>query len=607
MDMLGQVIVFLSCAVVMVPLARRLGLGAVLGYLAGGILIGPWVLGLISDVETILHFSELGVVLLLFVIGLELRPQRLRVLRRLILVDGMLQFILTSLALWPLAAWWLGAIDKGLLVAVVLALSSTAIGLQMLAEKKQLSAPYGRSAFGILLLQDMAVIPLLALIPLFAGRSAAADDGPGLWWALAQTIVTIGLIIFGGRFLLRRVFRLIVQAGVREIFVAAVLLVALGTALLAEWAGLSMALGAFLAGLLLSDSEFRHELEAGIEPFKGLLLGLFFIAVGMSIDFGQVVAGPGLIFGIVAVLMVVKFGVLLLVGRLSGLGRRSSLSLAFALPQAGEFGFVLFSVALEQGALGSAVVDPLIVAISISMALTPLMYFINERWVQPHMVAGEPLPQFEGIPDDHGEPQVIVAGLGRIGQIVARNLSMLGIHFTALDFDQQQVDFVRRFGHQVFYGNATNLDVLHAAGADHARLFVLTISDIDVSIETARMLRRHFPELRIHARARNRQHAMELKALGVDYVIREAWLSSLELARVTLRTLGVANPSRYVDMFREHDERTLEEQVRHKDDHETLVRIDRRSREQLAELFEEDRAALAVKRESPGNGDDRPD
>jgi len=607
MDMLGQVIVFLSCAVVMVPLARRLGLGAVLGYLAGGILIGPWVLGLISDVETILHFSELGVVLLLFVIGLELRPQRLRVLRRLILVDGMLQFILTSLALWPLAAWWLGAIDKGLLVAVVLALSSTAIGLQMLAEKKQLSAPYGRSAFGILLLQDMAVIPLLALIPLFAGRSAGADDGPGLWWALAQTIVTIGLIIFGGRFLLRRVFRLIVQAGVREIFVAAVLLVALGTALLAEWAGLSMALGAFLAGLLLSDSEFRHELEAGIEPFKGLLLGLFFIAVGMSIDFGQVVAGPGLIFGIVAVLMVVKFGVLLLVGRLSGLGRRSSLSLAFALPQAGEFGFVLFSVALEQGALGSAVVDPLIVAISISMALTPLMYFINERWVQPHMVAGEPLPQFEGIPDDHGEPQVIVAGLGRIGQIVARNLSMLGIHFTALDFDQQQVDFVRRFGHQVFYGNATNLDVLHAAGADHARLFVLTISDIDVSIETARMLRRHFPELRIHARARNRQHAMELKALGVDYVIREAWLSSLELARVTLRTLGVANPSRYVDMFREHDERTLEEQVRHKDDHETLVRIDRRSREQLAELFEEDRAALAVKRESPGNGDDRPD
>ncbi|MFU8878166.1 MAG: monovalent cation:proton antiporter-2 (CPA2) family protein, partial [Wenzhouxiangellaceae bacterium] len=529
MDMLTQAIIFLLAAVIMVPLARKLGLGAVLGYLIAGILIGPWALGLISDVQTILHFSELGVVLLLFVIGLELRPQRLKVLRRLILFDGLSQFVLSTLALWPFAAWWLGSVQQGLLVAVVLALSSTAIGLQMLAEKKQLSQPYGRSAFGILLLQDIAVIPLLALIPLFSpGGGVIGQDDQSLWLSILQTTVIIGAIIFGGRWLLKPILTAIVRSRIREIFIATVLLVALGTAVLAEWAGLSMALGAFLAGVLLSESEYRHELEAGIEPFKGLLLGLFFMAVGMSIDFGRVISGPALILSIVVVLMTVKFGVLLVVGRIVGLDRASTLSLAFALPQAGEFGFILFSVAVDQNALSASITDPLIVAISISMALTPLMYWINERWVQPRMgTPAEDHPQFEDIPDDHGEPQVIIAGLGRVGQIVARNLSMLDIHFTALDFDQDQVDFVRRFGHKVFYGNATNPDVLHAAGADHATLFVLTISDIDISIETARMLKRHFSNLRIHARARNRQHALELKALGVDYVIRETWLSSL--------------------------------------------------------------------------------
>ncbi|MDT8438775.1 MAG: monovalent cation:proton antiporter-2 (CPA2) family protein [Wenzhouxiangellaceae bacterium] len=593
MGMLGQAIVFLLAAVVMVPIARKLGLGAVLGYLIAGVLIGPWVLALVSDVETILHFSELGVVLLLFVIGLELRPQRLKVLRRLILFDGLAQLTLTTLALWPLAAWWLDSARLGILVAVVLALSSTAIGLQMLAEKKQLAQPYGRSAFGILLLQDIAVIPLLALIPLFAPGGTVGQQGQPVWFSVLQSALVIAAIIFGGRRLLKPILTAIVRARIREIFIAAVLLVALGTAALAEWAGLSMALGAFLAGVLLSESEYRHELEAGIEPFKGLLLGLFFMAVGMSIDFGRVVSGPVLILSIVAVLMSVKFAVLLIVGRLAGLDRASSLSLAFALPQAGEFGFILFSVAIEQNVLATAVTDPLIVAISISMALTPLMYWINERWVQPRLVLGSrESPQLEDIPDDHGEPQVIIAGLGRVGQIVARNLSMLDIHFTALDFDHDQVAFVRRFGHKVFYGNATNPDVLRAAGADHATLFVLTISDIEISIETARMLKRHFPNLRIHARARNRQHALELKALGVDYVIREAWLSSLDMARETLRALGVKNPARYVDLFRQHDEQVLDEQVQHKDDEEALRELDHRSREQLAELFEEDHALL---------------
>jgi len=593
---LTEVLIYLASAVVLVPLARALGLGAVLGYLVAGVLIGPWALGLVTDVEAILHFSELGVVLLLFVIGLELRPSRLYVLRRLIFGNGLLQMLGTTLVLWPAAWLWLDDAGDGLLVAVVLSLSSTAIGLQMLAEKRQLQAAHGRAAFGVLLFQDLAVIPLLALMPLLAAGQGGGEAGAESSLAVqaVRTLLVIALIVGAGRVLLPQLFRLLVLTRVREVFLAATLLVALGTALLAEWAGLSMALGAFLAGMLLSDSEFRHEIEAGIDPFKGLLLGLFFIAVGMSIDFGQMLVQPGLVFGLVAVLVVLKAAVLYPLGRWSGLDKRSAASLAVALPQAGEFGFVLFTLALGLGLLGADVVGPLIAAISISMALTPLLYFVGERWIAPRLAGAEPNGrQLEELPADHGEPRVIIAGLGRVGQIVARNLSMLDIHFTALDFDQEQVEFVRRFGHRVYFGNASNPDVLRAAGADHASLFVLTISDIELSVATAAMIRRHFPNLRIHARARNRQHALELRALGVEYVIREAWLSSLDLARATLATLGVRHAERYVDLFRQHDEAALEAQIGHKDDEAMLMSIDRRSREQLADLFESDRDVIA--------------
>ena len=590
MEFLFEVVIFLAAAVVMVPIARRLGLGAVIGYLAAGILIGPWVFGLIQNVDHILHISELGIVLLLFVIGLELRPSRLRVLRRLIFVGGGAQLALSTLVLWPAAAWWLDSAKAGLIVAVVLSLSSTAIGLQMLAEKKQLTTPYGRSAFGVLLFQDIAVIPLLALIPLFGDGGGIRPESGFAVQALTSAVIIAGIIL-GGRLLLRPVLRLIVLSGVREVFLAAVLLVALGTAMLAEWAGLSMALGAFLAGVLLSDSEFRHELEASIDPFKSLLLGLFFIAVGMSIDFGRVLGEPGLIAVLVGVLMLLKFGVLLVVGRLMGLDNRSAVSLAFALPQAGEFGFVLFTVAVGEGVLSPDIVNPLIAAISVSMLLTPFLYLINERLVQPRLIGGSTAP-LSDLPDDHGEPRVIIAGMGRVGQIVARNLSMLDIHFTALDFDQQHIEFVQRFGHRAYYGNAANFDTLRVAGAAQANLFVLTISDMDISIATAEMVRRHFPHLTIHARARNRRHALELKALGVDYVMRETWLSSLDMARQALTTVGVRRADRYVDMFRRHDEDVLDEQVHYKDDLEAMAKIDRRSRDDLVELFEEDRSII---------------
>lgn len=592
MSELAEVIIFLAAAVVMVPLARWAGLGAVLGFLAAGVLIGPWVLGLIDDVDTILHFSELGVVLLLFLIGLELKPSRLWVLRRLVFVVGSFQLLLTTLLLWPLAAWWSGSWGIGLLVAIVLSLSSTAMGVQILAEKKQLGASHGRQAFGILLMQDIAVIPLLAIIPLFAGGEVDPDvDGSILFGLLQAAAVIVGLVL-AGRFLLRPTLRVIAATGVPEVFVAMALLVVLGTAVLADYAGLSMALGAFLAGVLLADSEYRHEIEAAIDPFKGLLLGLFFIAVGMSIDFGRVMASPLGILALVGVIMAVKLVALLLVGRIAGLDRRSTVSLAMALPQAGEFAFILFAVAVNEGVMSAERVDPLIVAVTISMALTPLMYVINEKLLQPRLSVGEPKREADRIPDDHGEPRVIIAGFGRVGQIVGRNLSMLGIHFTALDNNPEHVEFVRKFGHKIFYGDANRLDVLRAAGAGEASLFILTISDPDRSIRTAEMVRRHFPKLKIVARARNRDHAMELMGLGVDEVIRETWLSSLAMARDALRAMGVRKSNRYVDRFAEHDEETLREQVEHRGDHERLARIERKSREQLEDLFAEDRRLL---------------
>jgi glutathione-regulated potassium-efflux system ancillary protein KefC/glutathione-regulated potassium-efflux system protein KefB len=592
MEGLAQVVIYLAAAVVMVPLARFVGLGAVLGFLSAGVVIGPWVLGFVDDVETILHFSELGVVLLLFIIGLELKPSRLWVLRRLVFAAGLAQMAITTLLLWPAASWWAESWGIGLLIAVVLSLSSTAMGVQILAEKRQLGTPYGRQAFGILLLQDMAVIPLLAIIPLLSGNGVGADAPGSLLLGVLEVVAFIVGLILAGRFLLRPVLRAIASANVPEVFVAMALLVVLGTAVLAEHVGLSMALGAFMAGVLLADSEYRHEIEAAIDPFKGLLLGLFFIAVGMKIDFGRIMSEPLSVLVMVVVLMSLKFIALLIVGRLTGLNRRSSLSLAMALPQAGEFAFILFSVAVAEGVMQQGRVDVLIVAVTISMALTPLLYVVNEKWLQPALATPDPEPEPDPIPDDHGEPQVIIAGFGRVGQIVARNLSMLGIHFTALDNNPTHVEFVRKFGHKIFYGDANRLDVLRAAGADHARLFILTISDPERSIQTADMVRRHYPDLPILARARNRDHAMELLALGVDDVIRETWLSSLAMARHALRSLGVRRADRYVDRFAEHDEATLREQIEHRGDHDRLARIERKSREQLEALFSEDRRLL---------------
>ena len=585
MSLLAEAAVFLAAAVVAVPLSRRLKLGAVLGYLAAGVAIGPWGLRLVTEVDNILHFAELGVVLLLFIIGLELQPSRLWVLRKSVFGLGGAQVLATG-ALLAAAGLALGLSGQAALVmGLGLAMSSTAFVLQVLAERNQLTTRHGRSAFAILLFQDLSVIPLLALIPLLGASGAANPPDP--WLSAATALAVIALVVAGGRLLLRPVFQLVAQSKMQEIFTAAALLVVIGVSLLMVGVGLSMSLGAFLAGVLLADSEFRHELEANIEPFKGLLLGLFFIAVGMSVDLGVIGTQPLLVAGAVVGLMWAKAVVLWLIGRGSGCGTASARNLAAALCQGGEFAFVLFNLAAGHAIMDRALVDLLVVVVSLSMMLTPLALLVNDT-LSRRFAAVEVRP-FDTI--DADEPQVIIAGFGRVGQIVGRLLVVRKIPFTALDASPEQVDAVRRFGSKVYYGDASRVELLLAAKADKARLFVLAIDDVEASIRTAETVRRHFPGLKIYARARNRFHAYRLMDLGVELFERETFLSSLHLAQQVLAALGM--PSRdaqqMVARFKAHDEATLARQHAVYHDESKLIQTSKEAADELQGLLESDR------------------
>ncbi len=584
MTLLHETAIFLGAAIIAVPLFRQLGFGSVLGYLAAGMVIGPWGLGLISGVDSILHFAELGVVLLLFIIGLELQPSRLWVLRKSIFGLGAAQVIVTG-ALLALCGYALGlSIETSVIVGLGLAMSSTAFVLQMLAEKKQLTATHGRSAFAILLFQDLAVIPLLALIPLL-GVSNAAPLGTGVLVQTGKVVLVLIAIVVGGRFLLRHVFRVIARSGSQEIFTATALLVVIGASLLMELVGLSMALGAFLAGVLLADSEYRHELEANIEPFKGLLLGLFFIAVGMSANVGLIISGPLQVLALVAGLLFAKFAVLFVLGKLFGHSNESARNLAVVLPQGGEFAFVLLSAAAIHQVLERDLADLLIVVVTLTMAATPLLFAFNEsvlrRWRHPTVE----FDKVEG--SDH---QVIIAGFGRVGQIVGRILRVKKIPFTALEPSSSQVDFVRRFGNKIYYGDPSRLDLLRAAHADRAKVFVLTTEDIVSSIRTAETVRKHFPHLEIYARAHNRRHAHLLMDIGVKYLIRETFLSSLEMAEHILRGLGKSEEEakNTVQIFKWHDDATLIKQHAIHHDESKLIQSAKEAASELEELFESD-------------------
>jgi monovalent cation:proton antiporter-2 (CPA2) family protein len=588
-SLLRETVVFLLAAVIAVPLFKRLGIGAVLGYLTAGVLIGPRAFGVVRDVGNILHFSELGVVLLLFIIGLELQPSRLWALRKPVFGLGGAQVALTGIV-FALAGVFFGlSVTAAVVVGVVLSFSSTAFALQLLAERKQLTTHYGRAAFAILLFQDLAAIPLLAVIPLLGHGAAGVDqswDVPGI----AKAVAVVLAVSLGGRWLLRPYLRLAASAASHEVFIAAALLVVVGTALIMQEAGLSMALGAFLAGVLLADSEYRHELEADIDPFKGLLLGLFFIAVGMSVDLRLVAQQPLVIAGLVLGLTAVKSLLLYGLGRLAGQRHGAAVNLALYISQGGEFAFVLFGVAAGARLLDPALADRLVVVVSISMALTPLLVALNERYLRIGQAADKP-PEFDRIePREH---RVIIAGFGRFGQMIARTLRMKKIPFTALEASFEQVDFVRRFGNKIYFGDASRLDLLRAARADLAEIFVLAIDDVEASVRTAEMVKKHYPHLRIYARARNRVHAYRLMDLGVDKLIRETFLSSLELARDVLVGLGhsPAEADEAVHRFREHDEGLLQRQHKIHHDEAQLIAAAKQGAQELERLFEQDTPA----------------
>ncbi|MET0116090.1 MAG: glutathione-regulated potassium-efflux system protein KefC [Sedimenticola sp.] len=552
-SLLLNAVTYMGAAVVAVPLAKRLGLGSVLGYLIAGIIIGPWGLGMIDNVEDILHFAEFGVVLLLFLIGLELNPKRLWAMRRPILGMGGMQVGLTILALFAIGRLAGLTTESALIIAMGLSLSSTAIALQTLTEKHLLTTHAGNSAFSVLLFQDIAVIPMLAMIPFLGGT--VTDQGDPLTGAL-KVIAAIGGIVVLGHYLTRPIFRYIAKTGLREIFTAFTLLLVIGIALLMQLVELSMALGTFLAGVLLAESEYRHELEVEIEPFKGLLLGLFFISVGMSIDFGVLFSNPLLILSLVALLVLVKLTVLwLIASRCKDPIPISQRPLfAFLLCQGGEFAFVIFSAAKGAGALEDRLADPLFVIVAISMITTPLLMIIYERYIAPRYVEVGEERQPDRVEED-GNP-VIIAGFGRFGRIVGRLLHASRIPTTILDHDPDHIERVREFGYKVYYGDATRSGVLHAAGADKAKLLVLALDDPEAGLQVVDLVQKQFPNLKILARASDISHGFALRDRGVEIFQREILESALLLGEEALKELGYGayQAKQAAHAFRDHDE-----------------------------------------------------
>lgn len=582
---LRTAVVFLLATVIAVPLTKRFRLGAVLGYLLAGVAIGPQLLGLIKDTEGVATISEFGVVLMLFVIGLELSPQRLWVMRRSVFGTGLLQVLASSVAIGAAAYVLFGLSGKAaVIVGGSLALSSTAFGLQILAERKEAGAAYGRQVFAVLLFQDLAAIPLIAAVPLLASSTAQNFDP----FAVLRTIGVILAVVVGGRYLLRPVFRFVARADSVEVFTATALLVVMGVALLMDLAGVSATLGAFLAGMLLADSEYRHEMESNIEPFKGLLLGLFFISVGMSMDISLLLRRPGLIFGLLAALLLLKSLLLWPLGRLlGGLNRSDTLRMLVLLACGGEFAFVLLRQAAEQRLIDVGQRDALVLTITLTMALTPLLVVLAAKAL--NVMPKKPVREFDTI--DTAPPRVIIAGFGRVGQIIARVLRAQGIPFVALEHSAEQVDFSRRFGTvNLFFGDPARPELLRAAQADKAEVFVLATDDPEANLHTARLVRRQYPHLKIIARARNRQHVFRLMDLGIEEPVRETFHSGLKMTRKTLEALGLSHELAVdrVERFRRHDEDLLKKQALVYDDETKLMQSTRDALVDLQRLFEAD-------------------
>ena len=572
-DFFYQAIIFLSAAVVSVPLAKRLGLGSALGYLLAGVIIGPYFLKLVGAEGTdIMHFAEFGVVMMLFLIGLEVKPSLLWNMRRSIFGLGGLQMLITTLIIGGISMLFGLNILQAIAIGLIFSMSSTAIVLQTLAEKGLMKTPAGRGSFSVLLFQDIAVIPILAILPLMANQvrtrsidlhepvlnETTVSALPG-WQQVLLIVGLVALIIIGGRFLARYVFRFIAQTGLREIFTATALLLVIGIAVAMDKVGLSPALGTFLAGVVLADNEYRHELEANIEPFKGLLLGLFFIAVGSSMDFKIFADQPGTVLGILGILILVKFIVLFFLGRFFRMRTGQEILFSFALAQTGEFAFVLISFSSQNAILPEEVSGIMLIVVALSMLVTPLLLIINDRLVQPLFIKA----QKEQEPDEIGEQDnpVLIAGFGRFGVVIGRFLRANGIGATVLDTNPDNIRFLRKFGFKVYYGDANRSDLLEAAGAEKAKVIIIAVDDREQINHIVEQVQRHYPHLKIYARASDVRHTFELSDMNIAGYRRETYDSSVDLA---VRVLGELGFSRYqanraARSFRYHDEIMMKE------------------------------------------------
>ena len=603
---------YLAAAVIAVPIARALGLGAIIGYLAAGIAIGPWGLALVSNVQDILHFAEFGVVLMLFLVGLELQPGRLWSLRRPILGLGMAQMAGCALLLWG-CAWALGLPWRVALVgALGLALSSTAIALQVLNERNLLRTDSGQKAFSILLFQDVAAIPILALLPLLGVAARAEALQPhaplDLLPEALKIIAVVAAIVFGGRWVLRPLLRWIAKSKTPEIFTAASLFLVVGIAMLMLTVGLSMALGAFLAGVLLADSEYRRELETDIEPFKGLLLGLFFVAVGMSIDFGVIAHHPFAMLGLLLGFLAIKAAVIWLLARVTAMAYQERPLFTLLLAQGGEFAFVVFQSGATFGAIAPDHASLLIGAVALSMLMGPLLLVWLDRVLLQRHATLQSAPQAQEISEPQSAP-VIIAGFGRYGQIVARMMLAQGVPATVLDHSVEMLEVAHTFGYRVFYGDATRVNLLRMAGAQQARILVVAVDAPEQSLKIVQLAKKHFPHLHIVARARDVTHWHALRDLGVQHVERELFESSLRTARTVLELTGLsqADADALAERFRAHNIALSERMYEHHNDREAMIAVARQGRQQLVEqLAKERQERMAAAEAGSGLTPDKP-
>lgn len=612
-EFLYGALLYLAAAVISAPLAKRLGLGSVLGFLAAGALIGPSALNLVgSEGENVKHFAEFGVIVMLFLVGLELEPEKLWSLRKKIFGLGLMQVVCVALAIaaagYAFAASW----QEALVIGLVLAMSSTAIVLQSLAEQGVLKAPVGQSVFSVLLFQDISVIPILALMPLLATAQASGGAGHGAsliadfpaWQQAFIIIAAVAGLILAGRYLMRPLFRIVAETGAREIFVAFALLLVVAITLLMSLIGLSPALGTFLAGVVLADSEYRHELEMDLQPFKGLLLAIFFIAVGAGIDFTLLFTSPVLLLAGLALFVAVKLAVHLGLARMFAMPGADASRFSIALTQGSEFGFVLITFAGGLGLLSGTMPAMLTAIIALSMAVSPLLMMLDAKVIQPRFADGDFLRDQDTI--THNGVDAIIAGHGRFGMTVGRLLNAQGMKTVLLDLDPSQVDALRKYGFKVYYGDALRLDLLEAAGAREARVIVIAIDDRDKATELVRIVKQNFPNLKILARVFDRTHAYAVIREGVDNVYREVFGSSMDVAQDALVALGKHphEATRAVKLFRNLDEKFLRKSAKHVGDQKKLIDIARASRAEIENVFRADRGEAQQPGDSSWRDDD---